>query len=162
LGVLLMALIQLAPPGIARHCCPPSYDIFGPYTMPLLGKPGEMREVHDKMRGFIWAHWHHRQPGCAALTTTNPVEFVACTDGFIVEPDKQGRWRIGEELKCGPGGKGWPKATTERSTWYSVRRVTQAAQAGKGNEPLSDSADVPASSYLLILKDSSGRQRAEL
>jgi hypothetical protein len=150
-----------APGGVERDC-KGGYDVSPPYTIPLIGKPGERALIYNKTRAFVWAHWHERRPGCATLTTTSTAEFVKCTDSYIIEPEKGGRWHIDERMKCGPGAGGWPKPRAERTMWYSVRRVAKSGIGGRANEPLPDSADVPASSYVLIFSDTSGRKSREL
>jgi hypothetical protein len=156
--VCLVAVYILPACGPA-HRCPTGYDLFGPYTVPLGGKVVEML---DRVRGFIWLHWHGRRPGCAEVTTTDPAEGVRCTSIYIVEPDKQGRWHILEEWKCGPGARGVPKATSGSSVWYSVQRVPEGGAGWRRNEPIPDSADVPADSYVLVLRDLSGGNESPL
>ncbi len=135
------------------------YERFGPYTLGLLE---DHRKVYADLRAFIWSHWLDHRKGHATLTTTSPAEFVTCTTDYYIEPDAKGRWHINEKSKCGAGGGGWPRPTKERSIWYSVQRVSQGREGKGGNEPIPDSAEVSADSYVLVLRGLSGRQRAQL
>ena len=157
LAVLLCLAAVYIPPACApTHHCPPGSDVFGPYTVPYGGKG---YETLTKLRGFIWLQWHEHRPGCAEVTTTSMEEGVRCTSIYIVEPDKRGTWHIFHEWKCGPGTRGIPKATSGRSTFYSVQRIRQDSPGRERSEELPDSADVPASTYLLDLMDISGQKK---
>ncbi len=138
------------------HECPTGYDVFGPYTLPL---GGNLDEMATKLRGFIWAHWHERRPGCAELTTTSMWEGVRCTSIYVVGPDSDDSWHILDGWECGPGTQGIPKATSGTSNWYSAQRVPRDKAKRGQNEALSDSADVPPNSYILEFRDISGQKR---
>lgn len=135
------------------------YDRFGPYSLGLLE---DHRAVYAGLRTFIWSHWHERRTGYATLTTTSTEEFATCTRDYIIGPDAHGRWYVNEELRCGAGGGGGPKQTTEWTRWYSVQRVAKGGEEKEPPRPLPDSANVRADSYTLILTDRSGRRTAEL
>jgi len=134
----------------------PSYDVFS-YTIPLFSKkPGETRQMVDQMQGFIWAHWHDRRRGRATLVTTNLTEFVKCTSVFSIEPDQAGHWHIDEDIRCGAGAQGLPKPRAWKYNWSAVKRESLGRAPRLQGEPLPDSADVPASSYELIMTNRSG------
>jgi len=159
LAVLLALVFMAFPsPGGGGQGCKRGYDASGPYTVPVIAKPGVRDLIYNETRAFVWDHWHVRRPGCATLTTISTAEFVKCTHTYIIEPENGGRWHIDEQTTCGPGSSGWPKARTERTIWHSVRRVAKSGTGESANEPLPDSADVPASSYVLIFSDASGRK----
>jgi hypothetical protein len=160
--LLVLVFIAFPSPGGVVQGCKKGYDVSGPYTVPVIAKPGVRDLIYNKTRAFVWSHWHQRRPGCATLTTTNTAEFVKCTKSYIIEPEKGALWHIDEQTKCGPAADGSRKAKAERTIWYSVRRVAKSDAGGRANEPLPDSADAPAGSYVLILSDRSGRKSREL
>jgi hypothetical protein len=134
----------------------PSYDVFS-YTIPLLSKkPGQTRQMVDQMRAFIWAHWHEHRRGRATLVTTNLTEFVKCTRVYVIEPEPSGDWHIDEDIRCGAGAQGRPKPVTEKYNWCSVKRESLGRVPWLQGEPIPDSANVPASSYELIMTNRSG------
>jgi len=134
----------------------PSYDAFS-YTIPLISKkPDETRQMVDQMRGFIWAHWHEHRRGLATLVRTNPIEFVKCTSVFSIEPDQAGHWHIDEDIRCGAGAQGLPKPRAWKYKWSAVKRESLGRAPSLQGEPLPDSADVPAASYVLIMTNPSG------
>jgi hypothetical protein len=150
-----MAVLQAPQQKTATQHCPAGYDAFGPYTVPWGGK---VDEIYGNMRAFIWLHWHEHRPACAAITYTEIIEDVTCTEAYTIEAGKEGRWHIDGGFKCGPGGKGYPRPASMTSTWYDVRRVRQSPQA----EPVPDSAELPGQSYFLKLRDLSGRKEGTL
>ncbi len=156
---LILAIVGLAPASAARHRCPTGIDVFGPYTVPYGGEVGKM---YTTLRGFLWQHWHERRSACAQVTSTSIEESVRCTNMYIIEADKHGRWRIVNEWKCGPGGRGWPRATSGKSTWYSVQRVPEGGAGWRDNKPFPDSEDLPSDSYVLVFRDISGRNESPL
>jgi hypothetical protein len=160
LRVLLCLAAVYIPPACSptRHC-PTGYDVFGPYTVPYGGK---VFEAMSKVRGFVWLHWHDRRRGCAEVTTTSMEEGVRCTNIYIIEPDEQGRWYILDKWKCEPGSGEIPKATSGMATWYSVQRIPQSGAGRARNQPLPDSVEVPADSYVLEFADMPGRNKSGL
>jgi hypothetical protein len=157
--LLCLVAVGIPPSCTPTHHCAAGDDLFGPYTVPSGGNLGE---TLSKLRGFIWLHWHEQRRGCAEVTTTSMWEGVRCTNIYTVEADKDGRWYILDEWKCGPGTRGVPKATSGTSTWNSVQRVPEGGPGWRRNEPLPDSVDAPADSYVLVVKDLSGRTRLGL
>ena len=134
----------------------PSCDVFS-YTIPLISKnPGETRQMVDQMRAFIWVHWRERRRGRATLIRTNPTEFVKCTSVYVIEPDQAGDWHIDEDIRCGAGAQGLPKPRAWKYKWSAVKRESLGRAPWVRGEPLPASADVPASSYELIMTNRSG------
>ena len=159
-GALGRVLLAVAG-GIVLACSAPnrrepSYDVFS-YTIHLLSKkPGQTRQMVDQMRAFIWAHWHEHRRGRATLVTTNLTEFVKCTRVYVIEPEPSGDWHIDEDIRCGAGAQGRPKPVTEKYNWCSVKRESLGRVPWLQGEPIPDSANVPASSYELIMTNRSG------
>jgi hypothetical protein len=150
-----LAVACTLPACTPTHHCPKGYDLFGPYTLPLQGRA---YQVTARERGFIWAHWQQRRPCCAQVTTTDSAEGVRCTNLFIVEPDRDGRWHIIEDLNCGPGVRGLAKPAFGTWTWYSLQRVPLGGAGWRKNKPLPDTADAAPDSYLFRVNDLSGRK----
>ena len=157
--LLPVVLLGVQPACAPAHPCPAGYDMFGPITVP---PGGNVSEVLNNERDFVWRHWHARRPGCTEVTTTSPWETVRCTDRFTIGPAQDGRWRIVDHLECGRGAGGWPKPTSSESTWYSVQRVPKPLNAREQASPLPDSADVPADSYLLIFSQQTGKPTSQM
>lgn len=157
--VLWFFAVFVAPACTPAHHCPTSYDVLGPYTVPLGGNLGEMSR---KLRSFIWMHWHERRRGCAEVTTTDMFEGVRCTNIYTVEADTDGRWRVLDEWECGRGARGLPRPTTGTSAWYSVQRVPEGGAGWRRGKPVPESADVPPDSYILVFQDRSGRTKSPL
>ena len=148
---LLLIIAQAPAPVYAKERHWAGYDRFGPYTVPY---GGQVAKMYDELEVFVWTHWHERRTGYASVTSTSLEEGVVCTSTIIIEPDKTGNWTLVDEWKCKSGHR--PRAG--RRTATSVERLKKDSHGhwSEEEEPLPDSDEAPAGSFVLRLRDASG------
>jgi hypothetical protein len=140
-----------------------SYEKAGPYELER-GPGGELpTDRIDKERAWIWSHWTERHLGLL-MEVSYSIEGDRAAFFYFVEPDRDGRWRIGIKVERLEGDRvklGCNHFRVETFSAYVVSRAEkhENAQGKHALVPLEENRS--PGEYILLFADKDGKELAQ-
>ena len=140
------------------------YEKAGPYELPITMSAEERSLLESEIRGFLWNHWNQKRLGYLKATwggrEGNPNQYL-----FHVEPDSDGIWHVSVEIERTyrdrkRDGSLRTRQSQDAFKAYLIERF--AIEEAGTQRPILDDEVRPPSSFILILKDKSGKRSTEI
>lgn len=140
------------------------YEKVGPYNLELTIDAQARASKEAEIREFLWNHWQQRRLGQATVTRYSR-EGEPSTSSYFVEPDENGIWyiavKIDRTLVDRGGSKGQHQESVEYDAYF-VERIEVPKDGLTARVPIPAAETRSPQSYLLALKDKSGKALSEI
>jgi hypothetical protein len=163
--LLLMSFFLGQEQGVTRGRTMPvkdidQYDKAGPYWIERSPNGALPAERINRMRSWLWGHWEKRRLG-VLIESSSSIEGDRATFYYFVEPDEEGKWRIGiriERIENNYANLDCKRFEVQEFSAYSVIRMSRQRDANGDYHPIPKKQHLPPSDYLLLLKDREGAE----
>lgn len=140
------------------------YEKVGPYNLELTIDAQARASKEAEIREFLWNHWQQRRLGQATVTRYSR-EGEPSTSSYFVEPDEHGIWHIAVKIDRTLVDRGGSKGQHQESVKYDayfVERIEVPKDGLTARVPIPERETRSPQSYLLALKDKSGKALGEI